>query len=175
MSTGVSPSITSVGTAFGTLWLAASGRGLCRLALPTAKEQARFQAWLAAQGPQGSQGRGVLALARQELQEYLTGSRRHFTVPLDLQGSAFFRRVWDALRAIPYGQTLTYAAVAVQVQRPRAVRAVGVACARNPVPLIIPCHRVVGSNGALRGFGGGVAMKAALLKLEGADIEQRRR
>ena len=110
----------------------------------------------------------VLALAQQEVHEYLAGARRRFTVPLELEGSEFFRRVWDVLRGIPYGHTLTYTALAAKAQRPRAVRAAGAACALNPVPLIIPCHRAVGSNGALTGFGGGLAMKEALLRMEGA-------
>ncbi|MBI3302239.1 MAG: methylated-DNA--[protein]-cysteine S-methyltransferase [Deltaproteobacteria bacterium] len=161
-------SVTSLETAFGTLWLAASERGLCRLALPPAKEHARFHAWVTRHGPPGQQGSAVLALANKELQEYLAGARRHFTVPLDVEGSEFFRQVWDVLMHIPYGQTLTYTALAARAQRPRAFRAAGAACALNPVPLIIPCHRAVGSNGSLTGFGGGLAMKEALLRMEGA-------
>ena len=161
-------SVASLQTPFGTLLLAASERGLCRLALPPTKEHARFQDWVTRHGPAGPQGAAVLELAKKELREYLTGNRRRFTVPLDVEGSEFFRRVWDALISIPYGQTLTYTALAAQARRPRAFRAAGAACALNPVPLIIPCHRAVGSNGSLTGFGGGLMMKEALLRLEGA-------
>jgi O-6-methylguanine DNA methyltransferase len=168
MAKGVEHSVASLETAFGTLWLAASARGLCRLALPSAKERARFEAWVERHGPQGEQGMEILALAKTEVHDYLAGARRHFTVPLDLEGSEFFRRVWDVLLSIPYGHTLTYTALAANAQRPRAVRAAGAACALNPVPLIIPCHRAVGSNGSLTGFGGGLAMKEALLRMEGA-------
>jgi O-6-methylguanine DNA methyltransferase len=161
-------SVDSLETAFGTLWLAASERGLCRLALPPAREHDRFREWVARHGPQGRQGTAVLALAKKELREYLAGARRRFTVPLDVSGSDFFRRVWEALIAIPYGQTMTYTALATKAQRPRAFRAAGAACALNPLPLVIPCHRAVGSDGSLTGFGGGLAMKEALLKMEGA-------
>jgi O-6-methylguanine DNA methyltransferase len=155
-------------TRFGTLWLAANERGLCRLALPTIKEHARFHDWVERRGLHRSCGQTVLTLAKRELQEYLTGTRRYFTVPLDLHGSEFFCKVWGELRAIPYGQTLTYTVLATKAGRPQAPRAAGAACAFNPVPLIVPCHRAVGSNGSLRGFGGGLAMKEALLTMEGA-------
>lgn len=177
--------VTSLETAFGTLWLAAGERGLCRLALPSAKEHARFHQWVDKRFPSATRSFDyaqdrlpqsaieerepeILALAKRELSEYIAGSRRHFTVPLALDGSEFFRQVWDTLCAIPYGRTLTYATLATKLHRPRAFRAVGAACAMNPVPLIIPCHRAVGSNGSLTGFAGGLAMKESLLRMEGA-------
>jgi O-6-methylguanine DNA methyltransferase len=160
--------VASLETAFGTLLLAASEHGLCRLALPPAKEHARFREWVARHGPQGPRGEKILARVKQELQEYLAGTCRQFTVSLDVAGSEFFQRVWDVLKNIPYGQTLTYTDLAAKAGRPRASRAAGAACALNPVPLIIPCHRAVSSNGSLTGFGGGLAMKAALLRMEGA-------
>jgi O-6-methylguanine DNA methyltransferase len=110
----------------------------------------------------------VLELAKTELCEYLAGTRCTFSVPLDVEGSEFFRRVWDALLSVPYGRTVTYSTLAAEARRPRAFRAAGAACALNPAPLIIPCHRAVGSDGSLTGFGGGLAMKEALLRLEGA-------
>jgi O-6-methylguanine DNA methyltransferase len=161
-------SVGSLETVFGTLRLAATERGLCRLALPPEKDHARFHLWLERRGSQGQEGEAVLAQAKTELQEYFDGMRRQFTVPLDVEGGEFFHKVWDVLISIPYGRTLTYTAIATKAQRPRAFRAVGTACALNPVPLIIPCHRAVGSNGSLTGFAGGLAMKEALLKLEGA-------
>lgn len=166
-------SVAALETRFGTLWLAASARGLCRLGLPSAREHRRFHEWTARHGvefhsPHRQREKEILTLAKGELDEYLAGVRRHFTIPLDLEGSEFFRRVWEVLSSVPYGHTLTYTALAAQAGRPRAVRAAGAACALNPVPLIIPCHRAVGSNGSLTGFGGGLAMKEALLTMEGA-------
>lgn len=160
--------VSSLETAFGTLLLAASEQGLRRLALPPAQEHARFYEWVQRHGSQDRPEGSILVQAKNELQEYLAGARRSFTVPLDVEGSEFFRRVWKALIDIPYGQTRTYTALATKAGRPRAFRAAGAACALNPLPLIIPCHRAVGSNGSLTGFAGGLAMKEALLKMEGA-------
>jgi len=102
-----------------------------------------------------------------QLREYLSGQRRVFQQPLDLpQGTPFQRSVLGVTLAIPYGQTRTYAWIAAQVGRPRAARAVGRVMATNPVPIIIPCHRVVGSAGDLRGYGGGLEMKERLLAME---------
>lgn len=102
-----------------------------------------------------------------QLREYLSGQRRVFQQPLDLpQGTPFQRSVLEVTLAIPYGQTRTYAWIAAQVGRPRAARAVGRVMATNPVPIIIPCHRVVGCAGDLRGYGGGLAMKERLLAME---------
>ena len=108
----------------------------------------------------------LLRAARTQLLEYLSGARRSFDLPLDPAGTAFQRSVWEALRAIPYGQTRTYGEIAAAVGRPRAVRAVGKANHVNPLPIFIPCHRVVGKNGALTGYAGGLDLKSALLALE---------
>lgn len=111
----------------------------------------------------------LLRRAAEELAEYFAGVRQNFTVPVRAEGTDFQRGVWEALRRIPYGETRTYGEIAGQVGSPRGARAVGMACNRNPVMLFIPCHRVVGSNGKLVGFAGGIAMKEALLKLEQAS------
>lgn len=108
----------------------------------------------------------LLRAARTQLLEYLSGARRSFDLPLDPAGTAFQRSVWEALAAIPYGQTRTYGEIAAAVGRPRAVRAVGQANHVNPLPIFIPCHRVVGKNGALTGYAGGLDLKRALLALE---------
>ncbi len=109
----------------------------------------------------------VFQHARQELADYFAGKLRNFTVPFDLVGTAFQVNVWRALLKIPYGKTATYSDIAKKIGSLRAVRAVAMANARNPLPLIVPCHRVIGKNGALTGYsGGGVTRKAALLKLE---------
>lgn len=103
---------------------------------------------------------------RGQLSEYFEGRRKTFDVPLDLSGTEFQIQVLQALQDIPYGETASYGAIAKQIGRPRAVRAVGAANGRNPIPIIIPCHRVIGKSGDLTGFGGGLDTKAALLRLE---------
>jgi O-6-methylguanine DNA methyltransferase len=103
-----------------------------------------------------------------QVEEYFAGVRREFTLPLDLRGTEFQKRCWQALLEIPYGRTCTYADVARAVGKPRAFRAVGLANNRNPVAIIVPCHRVIGSDGSLTGYGGGLDVKEELLRLEGA-------
>ena len=109
----------------------------------------------------------LLGRGREELLEYLAGARRRFDLPLAPAGTPFQRRVWRALEAIPYGQTRTYRDIALAVDCPRGFRAVGMANHRNPIPILIPCHRVVGSNGSLVGYAGGLDLKERLLALEG--------
>lgn len=109
-----------------------------------------------------------LAFARKQLQEYFDGHRRGFDLPLRPIGTAFQLAVWQALRAIPYGETWSYAELARQLGRPTATRAVGAANGRNPLPIVVPCHRVIGRDGSLTGFGGGLETKARLLQLEKA-------
>jgi methylated-DNA-[protein]-cysteine S-methyltransferase len=104
-------------------------------------------------------------LARQ-LAEYFAGSRQQFDLPLDLVGTEFQRLAWDALQTIPYGSTRSYSQQAAAIDRPRAVRAIGAANGRNPVSIIVPCHRVVGANGSLTGYAGGVDVKRFLLEHE---------
>ena len=111
-------------------------------------------------------GSPLLEQAAAELEEYFAGTRREFTVPLDLRGTPFQRSVWKALRRIPYGKTASYAQIASAVGRPRACRAVGMACHRNPVLLFVPCHRVVASDGSLGGFACGLPAKQFLLHWE---------
>lgn len=108
----------------------------------------------------------VLILAHQQLQEYFSGSRRDFTVPLAMTGTEFQLAAWHALQTIPYGKTVSYKAIAEQIGRPKAMRAVGMANNRNPIAIIVPCHRVIGANGQLVGYGGGLDMKQWLLEHE---------
>lgn len=110
----------------------------------------------------------LLDAAEQQLREYFSGQRRQFELPLDAQGTEFQRSVWAALQAIPWGQTRSYAQLAQAIGKPAAVRAVGAANGRNPIPIIVPCHRVIGADGTLTGFGGGLPTKQFLLRLEGA-------
>jgi methylated-DNA-[protein]-cysteine S-methyltransferase len=109
----------------------------------------------------------VLLEAGRQLAEYFAGRREHFTLPLAPSGTAFQREVWEALRTIPFGETRSYAQIAQQIGHPRAMRAVGAANGRNPLSIVVPCHRVIGSTGALTGFAGGLDAKARLLALEG--------
>ena len=108
----------------------------------------------------------ILIQAQRELQEYFAGERRSFTVKLDFAGTAFQNQVWNALRTIPFGETRSYGDIAGQIGRDKAVRAVGAANGRNPISIIVPCHRVIGANGKLTGFAGGLEAKARLLDLE---------
>jgi methylated-DNA-[protein]-cysteine S-methyltransferase len=110
--------------------------------------------------------RGVLDPVRRELDEYFAGRLVRFLTAVAPDGTSFQRRVWQELQAIPYGQTTSYSDLARRIDRPKAVRAVGAANGANPVAIIIPCHRVIGANGSLTGFGGGLPTKRALLDLE---------
>jgi methylated-DNA-[protein]-cysteine S-methyltransferase len=110
----------------------------------------------------------VLLETEQQLGEYFAGRRQKFCVPLDFAGTAFQNQVWQALLAIPFGETRTYGEIARQIGKPAAVRAVGAANGRNPISIIAPCHRVIGSTGKLTGFAGGLQVKAHLLALEDA-------
>ena len=142
----------------GSLLLA--GRGALELlAFPSGNQAKAPEAeWEAADAP--------FRQALLQLEEYFTGRRRTFDLPLAPRCTTFQRKVLEALQAIPYGQTRSYKEVAAAIGQPKAVRAVGAANARNPVPIIIPCHRVIGSDGSLTGFGGGLEVKQTLLRLE---------
>ena len=112
----------------------------------------------------------VLVEAERQLGEYFAGKRDRFTLPLHFNGTEFQRKVWHALTTIPFGETRSYAQIAVQVGSPQAVRAVGAANGRNPISIVAPCHRVIGTNGKLTGFAGGLEAKAFLLRLEGGEL-----
>ena len=106
-----------------------------------------------------------------QLSQYLRGERRDFSLPLAPEGSEFFQRTWQALQAIPYGETRSYAEIAAAIGNTKACRAVGLANNRNPLPIFIPCHRVIGSNQRLTGYRGGLALKRQLLELEQRHAE----
>jgi methylated-DNA-[protein]-cysteine S-methyltransferase len=110
----------------------------------------------------------LLREAANQLQAYFAGTLRQFDIPLDMLGTDFQKRVWRQLEEIPYGETRSYAQIAAAVGRPKAVRAVGAANGSNPVAIVVPCHRVIGANGKLTGYGGGLPLKKRLLELEGA-------
>lgn len=157
----------------GPLVLAASEKGMAAMEFGAMAEVEKALAdWAAKQGF-GSVQVGeseLLEEASGQLADYFRGERRHFLLPLDLRGTAFQQKVWEALTSIPFGQTRTYKQVAETIGSPRAVRAVGGANNRNPLPVIVPCHRVIGADGQLVGYGGGLPIKRFLLQLEGVPV-----
>ncbi|WP_309134453.1 methylated-DNA--[protein]-cysteine S-methyltransferase [Cellulomonas sp.] len=153
----------------GDLLIAAGESGVLRVAFAVQDHDAALAELAARVSPRVLEGGRRLDPVLRELDEYFAGTRREFDVPVDLRLLTGFRReVVEALPRVPYGATASYAAVAALTGRPAAVRAVGTACARNPVPLFLPCHRVVRSDGTAGRYAGGEAAKAALLRLEGA-------
>jgi methylated-DNA-[protein]-cysteine S-methyltransferase len=126
----------------------------------------------ARQNPEMTESDAALVETHRQLDEYFAGARREFTMPLDLKGTDFQLRCWNALLAIPYGETRSYADQARAVGSPRGFRAVGMANHDNPIPIIVPCHRVITSDRKLGGYGGGLNVKEKLLELEGAVWRQ---
>ena len=155
-------------TPVGTLLVATTDRGLCRISYDPEVERATEQ--LAHDfGVRVLQAAKPIDPVRRQLDEYFDGERTRFDLPLDLRPSApFSRQVLKRLARVPYGQVTTYGALAREAERPKAARAVGTVMNRNPIPIVLPCHRVVGANGSLVGYGGGLDRKELLLKLEGA-------
>jgi methylated-DNA-[protein]-cysteine S-methyltransferase len=154
---------TTVATPVGDVVVVTSDTGIREIRLPLPG---------AARRPPGDSldGHPLLGRARSQLDEYFRGTRRGFDLPLDVRGTDFQRAVWDALVAIPYGRTASYGEIAARIGRPGAARAVGAANARNPVPIVVPCHRVIGADGRMVGYGGpseeGIALKRRLLAIE---------
>jgi methylated-DNA-[protein]-cysteine S-methyltransferase len=153
----------------GRLLVAATPKGVVRVAFANEGHERVLEELAAELSPRILAAPARLDPAARELDEYFAGARRHFELPLDFALAHGFRRaVLEELRRIDYGRTASYAAVAAGVGSPRAVRAVGTACAQNPLPLVVPCHRVVRSDGALGGYRGGAEAKRVLLELEAA-------
>lgn len=155
-------------TPLGTLWLAAGPDGLEHVSfreLPGARGAGRVR----------DEAHAQLDEARAQLAAYFAGELHEFDLPLAPRGTEFQRRVWDEVSRIPYGSTCTYAEVACAVGRPTACRAVGAANGRNPLTIVVPCHRVVGTAGSLTGYGGGLGRKRALLELERGSLLDLRR
>lgn len=115
---------------------------------------------------------GVVKEVKHELDEYLSGKRKVFDLPLDLKGTDFQKSVWQAVNDIPFGQTTTYLKLSQKLGNPAAIRAVGAAIGANPILVIVPCHRIIGTNGQLTGYAGGLERKQALLELEGFPTQQ---
>jgi methylated-DNA-[protein]-cysteine S-methyltransferase len=154
---------------FGELTVAGTERGVVRLALPRSDREELLDQLAAEISPRMLEAPARLDAVRRELDDYFEGRLVDFSVPVDWRLSRGFRsKVLHAVARIPYGQTRSYGEVAARAGNPRAFRAAGTACGANPVPLIVPCHRVVQAGGAIGNYGGGPEMKEALLKLEGA-------
>jgi methylated-DNA-[protein]-cysteine S-methyltransferase len=162
---------TYLNTPIGTLLIAGDGEAVRRIDFPkNGKASAPERGWT-------ESARGPVGQAARQLTEYFAGRRAGFDLPLAPEGTEFQRTVWRNLQDIPYGETISYGELAKRVGNPKASRAVGAANGQNPIPIVIPCHRVIGANGKLTGFGGGLPTKEALLALEtkqlrlaGADV-----
>lgn len=157
-----------VDTPLGPLLVARSQRGFCRIEYDPEPEH-DVEVLARRFGARVLRAPRAVDAARRQLEEYFEGRRRRFELPLDVRTAApFGRRVLEELALVPYGQVTTYGSLAGRAGRPRAARAVGTIMNRNPIPIVLPCHRVVGATGALVGYGGGIERKAELLRLEGA-------
>ncbi|MEY4098955.1 MAG: hypothetical protein RL300_126 [Pseudomonadota bacterium] len=161
MKKHVDPITSTFDSPLGRMRLAASPQGLCGVWFEGQRHQPDPSAW------QTAPEHPLLQQVMLQLTQYFKGQRRQFEIKLDLSaGTPFQRSVWQALLGLDFGQTCSYGALSGQIGRPTAVRAVSGAVARNPLSIIVPCHRVLGANGALTGYAGGLERKAALLKLE---------
>jgi len=147
----------------GPLLLAGDAKALRLVSFESSKRSTPPQA-------EWKQNRAAFAEVIRQLQAYFRGELKEFDLPLAMEGTAFQLRVWNELRAIPYGETISYAQLAERIGNPQAVRAVGAANGSNPIPIIVPCHRVIGSDGSLTGFGGGLPTKKMLLELENRQL-----
>lgn len=147
----------------GTLRLVADHQGLREIWFAQERHPKQAQAdWIRAEAP--------LRFARLQLDEYFAGERKQFELPLHPIGTPFQLKVWEELRRVPYGATISYGELARRIGKPQAMRAVGAANGRNPLPIVVPCHRVIGADGSLTGFGGGLPTKRHLLSLEQAML-----
>jgi methylated-DNA-[protein]-cysteine S-methyltransferase len=154
---------TTIESPVGPLLLAGDSDALRRVSFESSKHAAPPQAdW--------KQDNAPFAEVIRQLQAYFRGELREFDVPLAMEGTDFQLRVWNTLREIPYGETISYLQLAERIGNPKAVRAVGLANGSNPIPIIVPCHRVIGSDGSLTGFGGGISTKKKLLELESKQL-----
>ena len=151
----------------GRIYVAATHQGICRISLPAHPVEFFFKTVIKKHDPRiFIQNNRLFDSLYIQLDEYLTGRRAVFSIPLDLRGTPFQSEVWEALTQIPYGETRSYGEMARLIGRPKAVRAIGQANHVNPVPILIPCHRVIGAQGELVGYGGGIPLKKHFLTLE---------
>ena len=150
---------TSTDSPFGEILVAQSGKGLTHIRFASStKPEPPLADWEYVED--------LKSEAVQQIQAYFKGALKDFTISLDLEGTPFQMKVWKTLLKVPYGQTISYAELARRIGQPKAIRAVGGANGKNPIPIVVPCHRVIGSDGSLTGYGSGVHIKAALLEHE---------
>jgi len=154
---------TELQSPVGALRLESNGSGLCAIQFLAGRRAAK-------PSPGAMRSDAAFGEAIRQLQAYFRGERKDFQLPLALVGTAFQLRVWQRLREIPYGETISYGQLAREIGQPQASRAVGLANGSNPIPIIIPCHRVIGSNGKLTGYGGGLPIKEKLLAFESRQL-----
>ncbi|CAM3896637.1 methylated-DNA--[protein]-cysteine S-methyltransferase [Mesobacillus thioparans] len=147
----------------GKIYIAATSKGLCYVGSPEEDYEQMVKKFPGAEFTENAE---ALEPYSGELKEYLEGARTDFSLPVDVKGTPFQEAVWTALREIPYGATYTYSDIAEKIGKPAAVRAVGTAIGANPVLITVPCHRVIGKNGSITGYRGGIKMKQHLLELE---------
>ena len=163
--------VCEVGTPIGNFGAVFTGKGLALLLLPS-QQSALCDDWAKRWEPQaqvtGREDDPRVQLLEHELSVYFAGQRRDFSVPLDMRGTPFQLMVWNEVYCVGYAQMRSYREIARAIGQPNAVRAVGAANGANPIPIIVPCHRIIGSDGKLVGYGGGLDMKRRLLELEGA-------
>jgi methylated-DNA-[protein]-cysteine S-methyltransferase len=153
----------------GDLLVASTRQGLVRIGLPAEDPGAVLDELASRLSLELAESPRRVAAPRRELDEYFAGTRRRFTLPLDwAEARGFRRRALEAMSRLPFGETVTYKELATRAGNPRAARAAGHACATNPIPIVVPCHRVIGSDGSLHGYTGGLQVKEFLLELEGA-------
>ena len=154
------------------LYIAKTQKGLCYVSSPDQSYE-ELECWIQKHFPLTVLAEDEKALEPyiDELREYLEGTRQFFSLPVDIKGTAFQEEIWEALKKIPYGKTCSYSDIARLIEKPKAVRAVGSAIGANPVLITVPCHRVIGKNGAITGYRGGTDMKQYLLQLEAQKEE----
>ncbi|GGD87607.1 methylated-DNA--[protein]-cysteine S-methyltransferase [Paenibacillus nasutitermitis] len=165
---------TEMSSPIGPLVLMATDSGLCKIEFGGfAQREDKLRNWINSWFPKGTgiaqdqpAEHVILKEAEAQLKRYFAGELQIFTVKLDMRGTPFQTRVWQALLEVPYGESRSYKHIAGAIEQPKAVRAVGGANNRNPVPLIVPCHRIIGAGGAMVGYGGGLDIKTSLLELE---------
>ena len=158
--------VRTLKTPLGVLRVAASEDSVLSIELPRRRSEPALERWLRSHMPHSAETE-VLHAALAQLREYFAGKRQAFDVPVDPAGTEFQRRVWDAVRAIPFGETTSYGKIAAALGSSQLARAVGAAVGANPIPIIIPCHRVIGADTSLTGYGGGLRRKIWLLRHEG--------
>ena len=160
---------TRLDSPVGTVWVASTEIGVCKISVGAERARA-FLSWISEHIGPGDpwEDPDLMSSATSQLTEYFSGARQTFNLPLDVRGTSFQQAVWSQVSRIPYGATASYGDVAQLVGKPTASRAVGSAVGANPLPIVIPCHRVIGSGGSLVGFGAGLDVKETLLRLEGA-------